>query len=66
MTYLLARPALRQALHESSPSPQELTHLEAIRKRVPLDTTAKYAPKAKNPDDAAPGGKAGFLQQKRT
>ncbi|MBS1825779.1 MAG: hypothetical protein JST93_10700 [Acidobacteria bacterium] len=52
MTYLLARPALRQALHETGPSPQETTHLEAIRKRVPLDTAAKYAPKAKNPHDA--------------
>ncbi|MFN7932351.1 MAG: hypothetical protein U0R19_03440 [Bryobacteraceae bacterium] len=54
MTYLLARPALRQALHETGPSPSETTHLDAIKKRVPLDTTSKYAPKAKNPEDAAP------------
>ena len=49
LTYLLARPALGQALGENEPTSYESGMLQAIRKRVPQDTSEKFAPRSKEP-----------------
>src|SRR5215831_14837718 len=45
MTYLLARPALRQSLHETEPTVYESGLIEALRKRVQKKTPEELAVK---------------------
>ena len=49
MTYLLARPALRRALNESSPTEYETTLLDGLRARLPTRNPIELYPKAKDP-----------------
>jgi squalene-hopene/tetraprenyl-beta-curcumene cyclase len=49
MTYLLARPALRRALHESAPTEFETAILDSLRSRVSRRTPLDLYPKAKEP-----------------
>lgn len=49
LTYLLARPALRQVLGESMPTDYETGLMDALRRRVPLDSPSRLAPKLPEP-----------------
>jgi squalene-hopene/tetraprenyl-beta-curcumene cyclase len=49
LTYLLARPALRNALGETAPTPSETGLLDAVRRRLPLDSPSRFAPREKEP-----------------
>lgn len=49
LTYLLARPALRQALGETAPTKHEAGLLEAVRRRLHLDSPDRFAPREKEP-----------------
>jgi squalene-hopene/tetraprenyl-beta-curcumene cyclase len=49
LTYLIARPALRSALGENSPTPHETGLLDAVKKRVSKKTVQEFSPGAKEP-----------------
>jgi squalene-hopene/tetraprenyl-beta-curcumene cyclase len=49
LTYLLARPALRKAIGQSEPTSYEQGLLDAIRRRIPLDTPSRFGPDMKEP-----------------
>jgi squalene-hopene/tetraprenyl-beta-curcumene cyclase len=49
LTYLLARPALRRALNESSPTEYETAILDSLRSRVSKRAPLDLFPKAKEP-----------------
>ena len=49
LTYLLARPALRQALGETAPTQYETGLLDAVRRRLPRNSPSRFAPREKEP-----------------